>query len=102
MEIINLDKLKELCNKHTVKVSFNGFEPFNHKVIDANNLLEEIHEVSSLSKEEFVKNINEKNFMSLELESVFKNIKSQGPFAIKGHEALGNHSYIECKKLIWL
>jgi len=99
---MNLDKLKELCNKHTVVVSFNGFTPFSHKVVDANKLLEEIHEVSDISKEEFIKNINNENFMAPEIESIFRNIKSQGTFLIAGHETLGNHSYIEHKSIPWL
>jgi len=99
---MNLDKLKELCNEFTVKVSFNGFDPFSHDVIDANKLLEKIHEVSELSKDEFIKNINEGNFMTKELEDIFRNIKNQGAFLISGHESLGNHSYIECKTLNWL
>ena len=99
---VDINKLKELCNKFTVEVSFNGIQGFNHKVIDVNKLLEEIHEVSDISKEEFIKNINKKNFMSNEIESIFKNIKSQGMFRIAGHEALGNNSYIECKSLKFL
>ena len=96
---MDLNKLIELCNKFTVEVSFNGFILFGHKVIDANKLLERIHEVSDLPKEEFIKNINEGNFMTDELNDIFHNIKSQGMFVIHGHEALKNHSYIECKSL---
>jgi heme oxygenase len=101
---MKIDILKELCNKFTVEVSFNGFQPFTHKVIDANKLLENIHEVVSdeVSKEDFIKNINSGNFMTKEIEDIFRNIKSQGTFKIHGHEKLGNHSYIECEKLIWL
>lgn len=96
------EKLKKLCREFTVSVNFNGFHIFQHKVIDANKLLERIHEVSSLTKEEFIQNINSGNFMSKEIEDIFKNIKSQGPFLLAGHEALGNHHYIECKSLNWL
>ena len=99
---MNIIKLKELCKKFTVKVSFNGFMPFKHEVIDANLLLEVIHEVSDLPKAEFIANINEGNYMSPELESIFKNIQNQGVFMIAGHEELKNHSYIECKSLEWL
>jgi len=99
---MNIEKLKELCNKFTIEVSFNGFHPFKHKVIDANKLLEEIHLVSDVSKEEFIKNINSGNFMSSEIESIFRNIKSQVMFLTNGHEELGNHSYIECKTLNFL
>lgn len=41
---IDINKLKYLCNKFTVEVSFYGISPFFHKVIDANLLLEEIHQ----------------------------------------------------------
>jgi len=102
MNNINIGKLKELCNEFTVSVSFNGIQVFSHNVIDANKLLDRIHEVSDLPKEEFVANINKGLFMSTELEYLFKNIKSQGTFKIAGHEALGNHSYIECKNIKWL
>lgn len=101
-EIIDINKLKELCNKYTVEVPFNGFSIFEHKVIDANKLLEEIHTTSNIDKDKFIENINSKNFMSDEIRDIFYNIKSQGPFLLKGHEALGNHSYIECSKLNWL
>lgn len=100
--MINIQKLKDLCKEFTVVVSFNGLMPFTHKVIDANKLLERIHECSNLSKEEFVNNINNGIFMSKELEDIFRNIQSQGMFLLAGHEALGNHSYIECKSLSWL
>jgi len=100
--MINLEKLKSLCNEFAVEVSFNGVQLFTHKVIDANKLLEKIHECSDLPKEDFVKNINSGFFMSKELEDIFNYIKSQGMFRIAGHEALGNHSYIECKSLSWL
>lgn len=99
---MNLEKLIELCKKHTVEVSFNGFMPFKQNVIDADDLLEEIHTVSELSKDDFIKAINDGNFLTVELESIFKNIKSQGTFLILGYEALKNHSYIECNKLNWL
>lgn len=100
--MINIDKLKDLCKEFTVEVSFNGFQPFTHTVIDANKLLEKIHECSEIDKNEFIKNINNGIFMSKELEDIFKNIQSQGVFLLAGHEALGNHSYIECKSLNWL
>jgi hypothetical protein len=99
---MNLDKLKELCNEFTVTVSFNGFYPFTHKVIDANKLFEKIHETSELPKEDFINNINNGNFMSKEIEDIFNNVKHQGKFLIAEHKVLGNHSYIECKSLNWL
>ena len=102
MTEINLDKLKVLCNQFTVEVSFNGFQTLIHKVIDANLLLEKIHEVSDLPKEQFIENINKGKFMSKEIEEIFNNVKRQGVFLLAGHEALGNHSYIECKSLKWL
>lgn len=99
---MDINKLKELCNKYTVEVSFNGIKPFKHKVIDAELLLTDIHLTSNLSKDEFVKYINSGNFITPEYKSIFKSIKSQGIFKLAGHEALGNHSYIECKSLKWL
>jgi hypothetical protein len=100
--MMDINKLKELCNKYTVEVSFNGFKPFKHKVIDAELLLTDIHLTSNLSKDEFVKYINSGDFITPEYKSIFKSIKSQGIFKLAGHEALGNHSYIECKSLKWL
>jgi len=99
---MNLDKLRELCNKFTVEVSFNGFEPFTQKVIDAEKMLLEIDTTSELSKEEFIANINKGNFMTPEYESIFKSIKRQGVFKIKGYENLSGNAYIECKSLNWL
>ena len=99
---MNLEKLKELCNKFTVEVSFNGFEPFTHKVIDAEKMLLEIDSTSELSKEEFISNINKGFFMTPEYESIFKSIKHQGAFKIKGYEKLSGNAYIECKSLNWL
>jgi hypothetical protein len=61
---MNLDKLRELCNKFTVEVSFNGFEPFTQKVIDAEKMLLEIDTTSELPKEVFISNINRGDFMT--------------------------------------
>jgi hypothetical protein len=61
---MNIEKLKELCNKYTVEVSFNGLMPFTHKVIDAQKLLEEIDTTSELPKQQFIDNINNKNYDS--------------------------------------
>jgi hypothetical protein len=102
MDIIDINKLKQLCNEFTVEVSFNGFAPIAHKVIDANKLLERIHEISYLPKSTFMLNINKGDFMCSELSDIFHNIKSQGTFKLAGHEDLSNHSYIECSKLNWL
>lgn len=100
---MNIDKLKALCKKYTVEVSFNGFEPFTHKVINAEKLLEEIHTTTNIEKCEFVENINKGNFMTPEYESIFKSIKMVGMFRTKGDEALnGAKAYIECKSLNWL
>ena len=99
---MNLDKLKELCNKFTVEVSFNGFEPFTQKVIDAEKMLLEIDTTSDLSKEEFISNINKGNYMTKEYESIFTSIKTQGVFKTKGFENLSGNAYIECKSLNWL
>jgi len=99
---MDLSKLKEMCNKYTVEVSCNGFVGFNHKVIDAEKLLENIHQTSSVEKDEFIKNINEKNFMSPEYESIFKSIKFKGEFKVKGDEKITGSSYIEHKSLSWL
>ena len=99
---MNLDKLRELCNKFTIEVSFNGFKPFTQKVIDAEKLLTEIETTSELSKEEFIANINKGNFMTNEYESIFKSIKRQGIFKLNGHKNLSGNAYIECKSLNWL
>lgn len=100
---MNIDKLKSLCNKYTVEVSFNGFEPFTHKVINADKLLEEIHTTSDIHKSTFIENINKGNFMTAEYESIFKSIKMVGMFKTKGDDALnGAKSYIECSSLNWL
>lgn len=99
---MDIQKLKELCAKHTKEVSFNGFEPFSHKVIDAEPFLEEIHTTSTLSKEDFIKNINEKNFMTPEYESIFHSIKYIGVFMMKGYEQLKGKAYIEHESLNWL
>ena len=58
MNNVDIEKLKQLCNEFTVEVSFNGFMPFKHNVIDANKLLERIHEVSDLPEDTFIDNIN--------------------------------------------
>lgn len=102
MNIIDIEKLKQLCNEFTVEVNFNGFTPFKHKVIDADKLLVRIHEVADIPKEKFIENINKGIFMCDEIMSIFNNIKSQGTFKLAGHEALGNHSYIECNKIYWI
>jgi len=99
---MNIEKLKELCNKYTVEVSFNGLMPFTHKVIDAQKLLEEIDTTSELPKQQFIDNINNKNFMTPEYESIFKSIKTQGVFKVAGHENLSGNAYIERKSLNWL
>lgn len=99
---MNTTKLIELCDKYTVEVSFNGFQTHKHNVINATKLLEEIHLTSDIPKDEFILNINKGNFMSNELEDIFRNIKTQGTFTIAGHEALGCDAYIECNKLPWL
>jgi hypothetical protein len=99
---MNLDKLRELCNKFTVEASFNGFEPFTQKVIDAEKMLLEIDTTSELPKEVFISNINRGDFMTKEYESIFKSIKRQGTFKIKGYENLSGNAYIECNSLNWL
>lgn len=100
--IMNLTQLVKLCNKYTIEVSFNGFEPFSHKIIDAEKLLAEINTTSSLKKEEFISNINKGHFMTPEYESIFKHIQQQGLFKIKGYENLSGIAYIECKALNFL
>ena len=100
---MNLDKLKALCNKYTVEVSFNGFEPFTHKVINAEKMLEEIHTTTDVDKSRFIENINKGNFMTPEYESIFKSIKTVGMFRTKGDDELnGAKAYIECSSLNWL
>ena len=100
---MNIDKLKALCNKYTVEVSFTGFESFPHKVINAEKMLEEIHNTTDIGKSEFIENINKGNFMTAEYESIFKSIKTVGTFQTRGNEALnGAKTYIECKSLNWL
>jgi hypothetical protein len=99
---MNIVKLKELCNKYTVEVSFNGFCMFFHKVINADKLLSEIHLTSTLSKENFIKNINEGNYMFIEYEDIFKNIKSPHEFIVQGQKNLNGCSYIECKQFLFI
>lgn len=99
---MKLEKLIELCNKFTVEVSFNGIELFTHNVIDAEKLLMEIDSTSDIPKEQFISNINKGNFMTPEYESIFKSIKRQGVFKIKGYENLSGDAYIERKSLKWL
>ena len=99
---MDLDKLKELCNEFTIEVSFNGFAPFTHKIIDAEKLLPLIDTTSDLPKDEFISNINNKNYMTPEYESIFKSIQFQGTFKSKGYEKLSGNAYIECKSLNWL
>lgn len=97
---MDIEKLKELCNKYTVEVNFNGLDGFKHKVIDAEKLLKEIHTTSELDKETFIKNINSEKFMTPEYENIFRSIKLYGIFKIKGHEAITGKGYITVKTLI--
>lgn len=99
---INVEKLKKVCDQFTVTVSFNGFEPFTQKVIDVYKLFDVIHEVADVDKDEFTKNVNKCNYMSPELETIFRNVKCIGTFKIKGYEALSGDAYVECKALNWL
>ena len=97
---MDLNKLKELCNKYTVEVNFNGFQGFKQKVINADKLLEEIHTTSDLPKDEFVEKINSSDFMTPEYENIFTSIKTYGMFKTVGHEALkGAKGYIEVKDI---
>lgn len=99
---MNKDKLIALCNKFTVVVSFNGFEPFNHKVIDVELLLDKIHTTTDMSKDELVERINSGDFITPEYESIFKSVKSVGEFKTKGQENLSGKLYIQCSDLDWL
>lgn len=99
---IDVNKLKSLCKKHTVKVSFNGFSPFTQEVIDVYKLFDEIHLVADVDIDEFRNNVNQGKYYSSELESIFKNVKCQGVMKMKGFEALSNEAYVECKELKWL
>ena len=99
---INIEKLKELCKKFTVSVSFNGFTPITQNVIDVNKLFDVVHEVSDVDKDEFIKNVNKNVYNSPELESIFRSVKCEGMFKIKGYSALSSDSYVECNSLNWL
>jgi hypothetical protein len=97
---MKLEKLIELCNKYTIVVSFNGFDAFKHKVIDAEKLLAEIHTTTDISREDFILNVKSGNFMTPEYETIFKSIKFKG--ITKGLKKLSGNAYIEYKSLYWL
>lgn len=100
---IDVEKLKKMINDLKVTVTFNGFEPFEHDVVSANKLFENLHEIADCPKEDFVRYINSGEFKNNQyLYDIFYNVKSQGMFLIKGMEAIGSDSYIECRKLTWL
>ena len=99
---INVEKLKKFCDQYTVTVSFNGFTPFTQEVIDVYKLFDVIHEVADVDKNEFTKKVNKGEYDSPELESIFRNVKCEGVFKIKGYSALSGDSYIERKSLKWL
>lgn len=99
---INVEKLKNFCDQYTVTVSFNGFTPFTQEVIDVNKLFDVIHEVADVDKTEFTKNVNNFEYNSPELESIFRNVKFQGKVRINGFDALSGDAYIERKSLNWL
>ncbi len=97
---INTNKLVELINKYSVEVSFNGFMPFTHKVVNANKLLNDIHESADCTKEEFITLINTGGYKyNPMINVIFTNIQHQGKFKLAGHEALGSDSYIEHKAI---
>jgi hypothetical protein len=103
---LDLDKLRELIKKHTVTVSFNGFAPYQHDVVNAKKLFEELHEIVDCDKDTFVAYVNEVNKKAkasdgyeLIIKTLFGNIKHQGVFKTLGHEALGTDPYIEVKDL---
>lgn len=100
---INVEKLKEMINNLKVTVSFNGFEPFEHEVVSANKLFENLHEVADCPKEDFVRYINSGEFKNNQyMYDIFYNVKSQGMFRIKGMDAIGSDQYIELKSLNWI
>lgn len=100
---INVEKLKQMINDLKVKVSLNGFDPFQHEVVSANKLFENLHEIADCPKEEFVRYINSGEFKNNQyLYDIFYSVKSQGHFLIKGMEAIGSDQYIEIKSLKWL
>ena len=100
---INVEKLKQMINDLKVTVSFNGFEPFTHEVVSANKLFENLHEVADCPKEDFVRYINSGEFKNnQQMYDLFYNVKAQGPFLVKGMEAIGSDQYIELKSLKWL
>ena len=105
--VVNENKLKELIKKYTVEVSFNGFASYNHNVVNARLLLEDLHLITDTDKQEFIKFVNWNNRPTFPTEYkknellrfIFDSIKSQGVFKIAGHEALGSDPYIEIKTL---
>jgi len=100
---INVEKLKEMINNLKVTVSFNGFDPFQHEVVSANKLFENLHEIADCPKEDFVRYINSGEFKNNQyLFDIFYGVKSQGYFLVKGMEAIGSDQYIELKSLKWM
>ena len=102
----DLDKLRGLIKKHTVTLTFNGFAPYQHEVVNAKKLFEELHEIADCDKDTFVAYVNEVNKKAkssdgyeLIIKNLFGNIKHQGVFKTLGHEALGTDPYIEVKDL---
>ena len=103
---LDFDKLRELIKKHTVTVTFNGFAPYQHDVVNAKKLFEELHEIADCDKDTFVAFVNEVNKKAkptggyeLIIKTLFSNIRHQGVFKTLGHEALGTDPYIEVKDL---
>lgn len=100
---INVDKLKKMINDLKVTVSFNGFEGFEHEIVSANKLFENLHEIADCPKEDFVRYINSGEFKNNQyLYDIFYSVKAQGVFRTKGMEAIGSDQYIELKSLKWM
>jgi len=100
---INVEKLKQMINDLKVTVSFNGFEGFNHEIVSANKLFENLHEIANCPKDDFVRYINSGEFKNNpQMYDIFYNVKSQGVFRTKGMEAIGTDQYIELKSLKWV
>jgi len=112
---VNIDKLIELINKHSVDVNVFGHSPFTHKAIKAPALFEEIHTCSDVSKEEFVNYVNalsakdhitQNKYKRIpEIDVLFQNVKFFGMFQEAGHENLQGVPHIfhrDIKKIIKL
>lgn len=97
---VNIERLKELINTHSVEVTAFGHTPYIEKAIRAQSLFEEIHTCSDSTKEEFITYVNElsinKNSYERvpEIDCLFKNVRFFGRFQEVGCEKLEGQPHI--------